>query len=167
MEFFKANIIPGEVFVQLLAFLLLFGILKIFAWKPILNVLENRRQRIRKEFEDIEEAKKEIDRLKAEYADHLQKIESQARVMLQEAVNEGRTIAREIQGKARSDAQATLQQTKENLEIEIAKARLHLRQEIAEVALHVSERILREKMADDNKQRQKVLEIIEELEKDL
>ena len=33
MEFFKANIIPGEVFVQLIAFIIVFWTLKLLAWR--------------------------------------------------------------------------------------------------------------------------------------
>ncbi|HTL47140.1 MAG TPA: F0F1 ATP synthase subunit B [Verrucomicrobiae bacterium] len=167
MEFFKSNIIPGEVFVQLLAFVLVFLALKKLAWKPVLGSLEARREKIRKDFEAIEAAKKEIEGLKAQYAALLQKIEDEARAKVQEAVDEGRRIGREIQEKARAESQATFDKAKENLALEAAKTRLVLRQEIADLAMDVSERILKEKLSTDKAQNAKILEIIEELEKTL
>ncbi len=164
MEFFKANIIPGEVFVQIIAFLIVFWVLKLYAWKPILKALDARRQRIRDEFDRIETLKKEIDQLKAEYAEHLRKIDEEARVKIQQAVEEGRKVAREIQEKARIESQANFEKAKDNIELEIAKARISLRREVADLSLRVSEKIIREQM-DDAKLEKKVLELIEELDK--
>ncbi len=167
MEFFKANIIPSEVIVQLIAFLLVFFALRKMAWKPVLDTLEARRSKIRSEFESIEAAKKEIESLKAEYAASLQKIEDQARAKLQEAIDEGRRISREMQEQARLDSQAAFEKAKENLAIEVAKARISLRQDIAGLALDASEKVLKEKMSDDKKQQEKIMAIIEDMEKAL
>ena len=164
MEFFKANIIPGEVFVQLLAFIIVFWTLKLLAWKPILSALDARRRRIESEFQRIEAARKEIENLKAEYSQHLQKIDDQARGKLQEALEEGRRIAREIQEKARAESQTSFEKAKENLALEVAKARVALRREIADLTILVTEKVIHEKL-NDAKQQEKILELIEELEK--
>ncbi len=163
MEFFKANIHLGEVFVQLIAFIIVFWTLKLLAWKPLLKALDLRRERIQEEFDKIENAKKEIEGLKKEYAFRLQKIEDEARGKLQEAIEEGRRIARQIQDTARAESQTTFDKAKENLNLEIAKARLSLRREIADLAIGVAEKVIHEKMTDP-KQQEKVLEIIKELE---
>ena len=167
MEFFQANIHLGEVVVQLVAFVVVFLILKSLAWKPLLSSLELRRAKIQSELEHIENAKKDIERLKVEYTAHLQKIEDEARSKIQEAVEEGRRIAKEIQDKARTESQTTFDKAKENLELEVSKARLTLRREIADLAVHTTERVLNEKMSSDRAQQTKILEIIEDLEKTL
>lgn len=166
MEFFAKNIIPGEVIVQLLAFLIVFFTLRKLAWKPILDALESRRQRIKEEFERIDSAHKDIEQLKTEYTRLIQKIEDEARSKIQEAIHEGRRIAREVQEKAREESQTTLTKAKENLDIEIAKARITMRREIAGLALQVSEKVLQEKL-DKARDEEKILEIINSLEKAL
>src|SRR6185436_6262591 len=100
MEFFKENIIPGEVFVQLIAFIIVFWTLKALAWKPLLQSLAARRERIQDDFQKIEKARKEIEALKVEYQSHLQKIDDEARGKIQQAIEEGRRMAREISEKA-------------------------------------------------------------------
>ena len=164
MEFFKANIIPGEVLVQLIAFLIVFFTLKALAWKPLLKALELRRERIQDQFNQIEAAKKDIEKLKAEYGAHLQKIDDEARGKIQEAVEEGRRIARDMQEKARAESQSSFEKAKENLNLEVAKAKITLRREIADLAILVSEKVIRERLSDA-KQQEKILELIEELEK--
>ena len=146
MEFFKNNIIPGEVFVQLVAFLVVFFTLRALAWKPILSTLASRREHIRNELEKIEKSRQEIEALKSEYQTKFQKIEDAARSKIQEAVNEGRKIAHEIQEKARAESQETFKKAKDNLTLEAEKARISLRREIADLAINVSERVIKEKM---------------------
>ncbi|MBI3313574.1 MAG: F0F1 ATP synthase subunit B [Candidatus Omnitrophica bacterium] len=164
MEFFKANIIPAEVLVQMIAFIIVFWTLKLLAWKPILGSLEARRQKIKSEFDKIEHARKEIEALKAQYAASIQKIEDEARAKMLESVEEGRKIAKEIQEKARAESQASFEKAKDNLAIETAKARITLRREIADLAVSVSEKVLREKLTEA-KQQEKIMGLIEELEK--
>ena len=123
MDFFKQNIIPGEVVVQIIAFLIVFFTLKRLAWGPVQKALETRREKIKEAFARIDLGKKEIDALKAEYAGHLARIEEDARAKLQEAIEEGRRLSRDLQEKARAEAQSVFEKTKENLEVEIAKAK--------------------------------------------
>lgn len=164
MDFFAKNIIPGEVFVQLIAFLIVFFSLKAFAWKPLQNSLASRREKIRHELDEIESTKKDIEKLRTEYTEHLQQIEDEARGKLQQAVNEGREIARQIQDKAREDSQAAFAKAKENLDLEVAKARITLRREIGDLAIRVSEKVIQERL-DTNREQDKVLEILDQLEK--
>lgn len=167
MDFIKENIIPGEVLVQLVAFLIVFFTLKALAWKPVLGVLEARRKTIKDSFDEIAAGRKEIEQMKAEYAEHLAKIEEEARVKIQDAVDEGRRISKELQEKARQESQSAFDKSKDNLALEVAKARVDLRREIASLSMSVAERILEEKMSDDKKQDEKILGIIEDLEKSL
>ncbi|MFZ5802338.1 MAG: F0F1 ATP synthase subunit B [Candidatus Omnitrophota bacterium] len=165
MEFFANNIVLGEVLVQLFAFLIVFFVLKRLAWKPLLKAIEERRERIREEFVRIEHAQKEVERLKTDYASHLQKIDEEAREKIQEAIEEGRRIAREIQEKARHESLETVQKTKESLEIEIAKARVELKKEIADLAVRVAEKILEENL-NEEKQQKKIAAMLDALSAD-
>lgn len=164
MDFFKQNIVPWEVFVQVIAFTVVFLTLKAMAWKPILSGLEARKNRIQSDLDKIEHAKKEIESLKTQYSAHLQKIEEEARAKMLESVEEGRRIAREIQEKARTESQAAFEKAKENIVIEAAKAHITLRRDIADLAVAVSEKVIRQKM-QGQAQQDKIMEIIEELEK--
>jgi len=152
-----------EILTQALGFLLLVWVLKRVFWKPVLAALETRRFKIEEAFRQIKNQKKEMELLQKDYESRLEKIEEKAREKLQSAIDEGRNIAREIQEKAREEAKEVLVQSKENLALEIAKARVELRREIANLTLLATEKLLREKMTDD-KHREKIFEMIEELE---
>ena len=144
MDFFKQNIIPQEVIVQLVAFLVVFFTLRRFAWGPIQKSLADRRDHIKKSIDDVEKAKRDMEKLRAEYETHLKQIEEQTRAKMAETIEAGRVIAKEMQDKAREEAQRTFDKTKAALDLEVSKARVVLRQEIANISIHVAEKILRE-----------------------
>lgn len=164
MEFFKQNIIPAEVLVQLVAFLIVFFTLKWKAWGPIQKSLADRREHIRKSIEDAEAAKHNMEKLKAEYEAHLKQIEEQTRAKMAETIEAGRAIAKEMQDKAREEAQRTFDKTKAALDLEVAKARVTLRYEVADISIHVAEKILRENLTDI-RLREKTAQLVGELEK--
>lgn len=166
MEFFQENIHLSEVVVQLVAFLIVFAVLKKFAWKPLLAVIRSRQERFENEWHEIEKAKQSVAALEKDYRLHLQKIEEEARAKMQEAVQEGRRLAREIQEKARAEAQDSFEKAKTNLELEVEKARISMRHEIAALSIHVAEKILNEKL-ESAQQEKKAMEILQELEKKL
>ena len=164
MEFFKTSINLSEVFVQLLAFVIVFWTLKLLAWKPILKGLEARREQIKGEFDKIEALKKETESLRVEHLSRIQTIEEQARQKLQEAIDEGKKIAKDLQETARKEARSVLEKAKENIQLEVAKAKVMLRNEIADLTLSATERMLQEKL-NDTKDKELVLDFIENLEK--
>lgn len=166
MDFFQENIHLTEIFVQLVAFLIVFFILKKFAWKPLLKIIKSRRERFENEWGSIEKTRQDVAALKQDYQTHLQKIEEEARARMQESLQEGRRIAREIQEKARAEAQGSFEKAKANLELEVQKARVSMRHEIVELSIHVAEKILSEKL-DAAQQERKALDILQELEKKL
>lgn len=157
------NLSLQEILTQALGFLILVWIMRRLFWKPILTSLEKRRSTIEEAFRQIENSKKEIETLRKDYESHLAKIEEEANAKIQAAVDEGRRIGREIQAKSREEAKEALLRTQENLALEIEKSRIELRLEIADLTLLTAEKLLREKMTEE-KQREKILEMIEELE---
>jgi F-type H+-transporting ATPase subunit b len=166
MEYFQENIHLGEVLVQLIAFLIVFAVLKKFAWKPLLAIIRSRRERFEDEWHSIEKTKLDVAALQKDYQAHLQKIEEEARAKMQEAIQEGRRLAREIQEKARLESQDSFEKAKANIELEVQKARLTFRQEVVGLSIRVAEKILTEKI-NSSFQEKKALEILGELEKKL
>ncbi len=153
-----------EMVTQLLGFLIVFFILKKFAFGSILGIIDARRKQIEDEFAAAENRKKEIETLENEYKRRLEHIEQEARERIQEASNIGLTLAKDIQDKARQDAQKIFERTQAEIQQDIAKARLSMRNDIVEISSLMTEKILREKL-DACEQEKLVDKFIKELEK--
>jgi F-type H+-transporting ATPase subunit b len=152
-----------QILSQSLSFLLLWWILRRFAWKPLLTALDVRRARIEEEFRRIGQTKNELARLQEDYNRRLSAIENEARTKIQQAILEGKRVAGEIQEQARAQGAAILTKSKEAVERELAKAKVTLRDEVAQMTVEAVERILRRKL-DAKTDRQLVDEILNELE---
>ena len=154
-----------QVISQALSFLLLLWVLRRFAWRPLLAMLDERRARIAQEFQQVAQSKAGLERLQKEYGKRLAVIEDEARSKIQQAVLEGKRIAVEIQEQARAQGLALITKSKDTVELEIAKAKVTLRDELAALTIGAVERILHEKL-DAEKDRQLVNAVLDELERE-
>ena len=153
-----------EMVTQLLGFLIVFFILKKFAFASILGIIDARRKTIEDEFAGLEQKKKELEGLDKEYRARLEHIEQEARERIQEASKIGMELAKDIQDKARQDTQKLFDRTKAEIEQDIVKARLSMRNEIVEISSLMTEKIIREKL--DAREHEKMVDkFIKELEK--
>ncbi len=158
------NLSIQEILTQAAAFVLLVFILKKMAWKPVLQMLEDRRNKIQAGFDQIENTKAEVEKLKRDYENSRARIEEEARLKLQQAIDEGKKVSKELQETARKESRTILDKAKEDIQLEIAKAKVTLRNEIADLTLAATERVLNEKL-NDTKDKELVLDFIDNLEK--
>ncbi|MBU2258576.1 MAG: F0F1 ATP synthase subunit B, partial [Candidatus Omnitrophica bacterium] len=152
MEFLKF-LSASEIVAQIVNFLLLLFLLRLFFWKRILKLLDERKARITSEFKNIEEAKKGMEGLKAEYETKLNSIEAITKVKIQEAVDEGKIKAVEIIKKANLEAQKNIDSARADIKYEINKAKEQLKEEIIDLTIGAVEGVIKDKLteADDKK----------------
>ncbi|MFA5335426.1 MAG: F0F1 ATP synthase subunit B [Candidatus Omnitrophota bacterium] len=163
MELLK-SLSANEIVAQVVSFLLLLTLLRIFAWKKLLKLLDDRRERIASEFRKIEDAQSAVEKLRVDYDKRLAGIEAESRAKIQEAVAEGKKVSQEIRDGARREARVILDKAQENIEIEITKAKQELKEKVVELTLGTAEKLLKEKITDE-KDRKLASEFLDDLEK--
>ena len=136
-----------QVLSQVVAFLLMLWILKIFFWKPILSVMEERKRIITSEFDLIEQQKDEVNNLAAEYQSKLKKIDSEARSRLQQAIEKGQHIALGIEVDARAEATKLLNKAGEEIKKEIAQAKIQLKDDIVKISLAATQKLIKQSLS--------------------
>jgi F-type H+-transporting ATPase subunit b len=150
--------------IQALAFLLFVWLLKRYASEPVLKILDERRQKIAKEFDQIASSEKRVAALREEYEEHLRKIDEEARKRTQEEIARGRRAAEEIVEAARAEGRDVVEKARVKLQLEVDQARIRLKEEIVGLVIEAAERLLREKM-DDARHRQMVAAFVDDLER--
>jgi F-type H+-transporting ATPase subunit b len=136
----------NEIVAQIISFLLLLFLLRIFAWKKLLGLLDQRRAKIASEFRQIEDAKAEIARVKSELEENLNRIEELKRQKIEEAAAKGRQIADQIRTEARQEALKLIDKAKEDIRDELSDAKDQLKVEIVGLAIGATEALIREKI---------------------
>ncbi|MBD3401642.1 F0F1 ATP synthase subunit B [candidate division GN15 bacterium] len=154
----------AQAITHLISFLIALWLLKKFAWTPLLNLLDERRNKIKDEFDSIEDEKQNVQKLTAEYEEKLKHIDDERRAEIVKAVEEGKKIAADIKATAQSEAKELSDKTKKDLEREVAKAKVQLRDDMVGITVTAAEKVIHEKL-DDTKHRQLIGRFIDGLEK--
>ncbi len=143
----------NEIVAQILSFLILLILLRVFAWKPILKLLDERKERIASEFKRIEEAKATVEKVKAEYEEKLKAIDETARLKMEEALLESQRITEELRNSGRKEAEKIIADAKTDIKYELAKAKEGLKDEITDLVLDATGRLLEEKITAEEDRR--------------
>jgi F-type H+-transporting ATPase subunit b len=158
------NIEIGQVITQIIGFLITVWLLKKFAWKPLLHMMDERRQKIKDEFQKIDDEKVKAAKLQQEYEDKLKGIEVERRQKIAEAVQEANLMASEIKTHAQEEAHEIVSRTAEQLERDVDKAKVQLKEDMVTITMSAVEKILHEKL-DDKRERELIDKFISGIEK--
>jgi len=153
----------NEVVAQIISFLMLLAVLRFFLWKPFLKILDERKARITSDYKKAEDAKLEMEKLKAFYAEQLERIEDIKRVKIQEAVIEGYKETEEIKAEARREAEKIIDAGRLYIQQEFSMVEQRVKDRLVDLTIEAAEMILEQKISDDTDKRL-VAEFLEKLE---
>jgi F-type H+-transporting ATPase subunit b len=154
----------NEIVAQILGFLILLTLLKVFAWKKVLGFLDKRKENIALESKRIEEVKADIERMKLDYNGKLDSIEQAAKHKLHEALNESKLILEEARKNAHVQAQDIIDNAKSSIKYELSKAKDELKNEIIDLTIKATENVIKEKLTGEG-DRKLVGEFLEGIDK--
>jgi F-type H+-transporting ATPase subunit b len=142
----------SEIVAQVVNFLILLFLLRLFFWKRILKLLDDRRDRISSEFKKIEDTKKEVEGLRSSYQTELARIEEKTKEKIREAVEEGKEIADNIKKDAHEEAQKIIDSARQDIKSEMARAKEEIKGQIVDLTIKATENLISEKLTEtDNK----------------
>jgi len=154
----------GFVVWALVAFVILFILLKKLAWKPIMNAIHDREQSIDDALNKAELAKQEMVRLTAQNQDLLQ----QARAERDEILRDAKTLKDSILNEAKKQAQIEGAKLIEKAKIEIENqkkvALAEVKTQVSTLSLEIAERVLRNQLDDKAKQEALVSNLLKDVE---
>ena len=143
----------NQLLAHALSFVVFFVLVRVAFLAIIYPPMRERRERIRAEFERIEQEKAAVAKLRQDYEGHLKRIESESRERIQQAVAEGQRVAAEIRDIARREAQETIVRAREEIAIERDKAREVLRSEVVTLAMEIARKVVREELSPERHRR--------------
>lgn len=135
-----------------LAFLLVFFILRKFAWKPILDSLGEREKGIADSISAAEKIKNEMGQLRSENEDLMIKARDERAQMLKEAKEMKDRIVHEAKEQAKAEANKIIADAQVQIQQQKMAALTEVKNEIGNLAVEVAEKILRKQLADSANQ---------------
>jgi len=142
----------GLFFWQFLIFVGLIFLLKKFAWKPILDAVNEREEGIKNALLSAENAKKEMQNLKSDN----EKLLADARVERDLMMKDAREIKEKMISDAKAEAQMAgqkmIEQAKASIESEKNAALAELKAQVSTLSIDIAEKLLKEELSNKEAQ---------------
>ena len=146
------GIVPGILLAQIINFIILLLILRVIAFKPLLNVLEQRRQRIAAGLEDARKAEERLANIEKDYQARLDAARGEGQQIVAERAQAAEQQAAAILAKANEDAARVRQHAQEEAELERNRILADLRSQVVGLSMAAANKVIGSAL-DEQRQR--------------
>ena len=153
----------GLLFWTLIAFLIVFFVLKKFAWKPILNSLGEREKTIADSLESAKRVKAEMAQLKSENEELMVKAREERGAMLKEARETKDRIINEAKEQAKIEASKIVAEAQQAIQAQKMAAITEVKNQVGRLVVEVSEKVLRKELATPEAQEAHIKGMVSEV----
>lgn len=153
----------GLIFWTLLAFIIVFFILKKYAWKPILNSLDQREKGIADSLETAERVRAEMAQLKSENEELLVKAREERGVMLKEARETKDKIINEAKEQSKIEANKIITEAQQAINAQKMAAITDVKNQVGKLVVEVTEKVLRRELSDPGAQEALIKDLVNDV----
>lgn len=142
----------GLFIIQSVIFLILLFVLHKFAWKPIMQAVNEREITIVDSLNQAKLAKQEVQNLKAENEIIIREAKIERDNILKEARDIKERIVGEAKEIAKTEGDKMIEQARQSIQAEKAAAMSDIKNQIGTLSVNIAESILKEKLNNDGAQ---------------
>jgi F-type H+-transporting ATPase subunit b len=142
-------------------FIVLLVLLRLFLYKPVIKVLDERAERTKDAIELAEATKREYEQAKGEIQKQVEKGRQEAQAIITQAMQVGERLKEESRQEAAKQAQVIIDRTRSELETERDKIVGDLRREFVDISIAAAEKVIKETL-DKERHRKLIEETLQE-----
>lgn len=146
---------------QIVNFVVLFGLLYLVAYKPIMRMLDERSRKIRESMEQTELIKQQAAQADEEVKQRIEAAAREGQETVAKALRTGNKIRQQAQQEARQEAESLINRARGEIQRERDEAIDDLRQEFADLTIMAAEKVI-ERSLDREAHRQLIDKVLEE-----
>ena len=146
---------------QLINFTLLLIIFRLLLYKPLLNILDQRKQRIEEGLQASDEAKRKLAQTEQESAKEIDKARQEGQQLIAQAQQAANRLRDEETQRARAEAEQLIERARNEIALERDAAIADLRREFAGLAVTAAERVIKKEL-DAGTHRRLIEEVLTE-----
>ena len=146
---------------QIVNFLILFGILYLVAYKPIMRMLDERSRRIKESMEQAESIKEQSARAEEEVKKQLGEVSREGQERIARAVRAGEEVKQKAQAEARQETEALINRARSEIQRERDEAIGEVRREFADLTILAAGKVI-DRSLDKEEHRQLIDKVLEE-----
>lgn len=153
----------GLFFWALLLFLILFFMLRKFAWKPIMKGIKDREVTIQTSLDEAKKAKEEMQNLRSDNERLLAEARAERDALLTEARTMKEKIISEAKKTAEEEAARIVSTAREQINSEKMAAVTEIKNQVGVLSLEIAEKVLRNELSNAPAQKEYVEKLVTEL----
>lgn len=138
----------GLIFWMLVVFLLLVLILRKFAWKPIIDGLNDREKEIQSALDLAEQTRSEMAKMKSDNAKMVAEANAARDQIIKDARDASERMVLEAKDKAIAEGQRMIDNARETIQNEQQAAIAKMKSEVATLSLQIAEKVLHRELSD-------------------
>jgi len=138
---------------NVISFLIVCVLLQRFAYRPILDVLEMRRQRIAESMENAGKIQEQLADAEAKHAEILDRANGEAQKMINEAREAANALAATREQQAIAEAEGIIAQAREAMRLEHDRMLADLRREVARLVVTTTGKVTGKVLTTDDQRR--------------
>ncbi|MGD9116466.1 MAG: F0F1 ATP synthase subunit B [Dehalococcoidia bacterium] len=146
---------------QLINVVVLFGLLYLVAYKPVMRMLDERSRRIKESMDQTEQIKLQAERAEEEAAKRITDASREGEEVVARAMRTGEEVRKEAQEQARQEAETLLARARAEIQQERNEAVGELRKEFADLTVEAAEKVI-DRSLDKKAHRQIIDKVLEE-----
>ena len=154
---------PGLFIWSTVAFLILFFLLSKFAWKPIVQALDERERSIEDALSKAEMANAEMAKLISENEDLLKEARLERDSILKESKEIKDKIIHDAKDLAKIEGAKLIEAAKTEITNQKLAAMAEIKNQVSTLSLDIAEKVLRKQLEDQGKQQELVRELLKEV----
>ncbi len=131
-----------QVLAAMVNFFVLLALLRIFLYKPVFNMLDERKNEINQNMTAAENARSDAEQLRAEYESSLKEANIKAQQIIKDAQALGDQTREDIIQKAKDEAARAGQKALEEIAREKQQALIDLRHEVVNLTIDAAEKVV-------------------------
>lgn len=143
--------------------IILFILLRIFLFKPVNKIMNERTQTIKNDLDSAEKAKKEAEELRQQYSDSISEAREEANRIIMKAHDDAEAEKAAIIRRSQEEADEMISDANKSIENERKRVLQQAQTEIADLAIEAASKIIGENV-DDEKNRRLVDKFLSEEE---
>ena len=136
----------GTILAQMLNFFILVWILARFAYKPLVSMMQERKERIAKDLADAQASRTEAEQFKADYAAQIANARQEAQQIVEKAVQQAEATTREQLAAAREQIEREKERARQDIVNERDRAMNNLRNEVISLSVAMATKVVAKDM---------------------
>ena len=153
----------GLLFWMLFSFGILFFLLRKYAWKPILNMVQKREDSIEQALKDADKARERVEKMQEEN----ERILAEARAEREKIFRDAQEIREKIIGEAREqavrDKDKIMRDARASIEAEKNAAIWEMRNVAADLSVQIAEKLIRRELSNEQKKKELIEQMMSEM----